>query len=134
MRSPWVSRELYDAGKRERDELVDDLSAERALGEQRYNNLLRRYDELLEKFTALRVQGAVPEPKGSFTMAEMERAYPEPVERDELKALIHARCGPDYRKRGMMLAQLATDRAEGVDDDAIRSMILNGQSIEGVPA
>lgn len=92
-------------------------------------NAVARYNDLLEKFTALRVAGAVPEPKRDAAPAPLSAAKP-----DELRALIDQQCGSDLRKRKLMLGQLAIDRAEGKDEETIRQDILNGVQAEGVPS
>lgn len=128
MSLPWVSRERLEQAERLLSIAHAETLRERDIAEQRYDNLLRRYDDLLEKFTALRVQGAVPELK------PVEYAVAQPVERDELRELIADRCGTDMRKRGMMLRQLAADRAAQVPDEQIRAAIEQGIQPDGVPA
>lgn len=128
MKWPWVSRAAYDALNEHH------LSVQATLLHQANSNAAdwreerTRYDSLLEKFTALRLAGAVvvppPVTAGAF-------APPRPV--DEMKELIDLQCGQDYRKRRMMLAQLAKDRAAGKSDDAIQREILSGVQGEGLP-
>lgn len=89
-----------------------------------------RYDALLDTVLAMKQAGAmlppiVPTPEQTTTF--------ELQEPDELKALIDITCGRDYRKRAMMLAQLAVDRKAGIDPDQIKSAITNGVQGDGVP-
>lgn len=104
----------------------------------------KRYDALLEKFMALRVAGAVPEAprliapcppdcaeKAPHVHAPGLAAFREP---DEMLSLIDAKAGGNLRMRGMMLRQLAADRANGVSDEDIRAGILNGVPGNGVPS
>jgi hypothetical protein len=120
MKWPWVSREQY----------VLALATAAAL-ESRLNDAEKRYDSLLEKFTALRVQGAVPEPKVVTT--NIDRTFQQLREDDELRDLIHEKAGTDFRRRGMMLAQLKRDRADKVPEETIRERIEDGVQSEGVP-
>ncbi len=128
MKWPWVSRELYDVARLESE-------AARAAGQQYAEWLVAadaRYDALLEKFTALRVQGAVPElPPIVPTAAQTARI--EIQQPDELRDLIHEKAGTDFRRRGLMLAQLKRDRADGVAEETIRERIEDGVQSEGIP-
>jgi hypothetical protein len=87
-----------------------------------------RYDALIEKYHALKLQGAesVP-PVVQYTPIVREKD-------DELKLLIADQAGGDLRKRGLMLRQLAQDRADGVSPEEIRRSIEQGVQAEGVPA
>ncbi len=114
MSLPWVSREAFDA-------------LDKAWHELHFADL-QRYDALLEKYHALKLQGAfIPEPAVQHTPRG-----PEP--KDELKALIAAQAGTDLRRRGMMLRQLRQDRADGVSPEEIRRSIENGVQSDGVSA
>lgn len=147
MKWPWASRARLEDCERRLIAIECDLAAERAsrIGwerssehwmreaqaariERHANN--GRYDDLLEKFTVLRVAGAVPEIKPTEEqIRKIELQQP-----DELRDLIHERFGHDSRRLKMALSQLRADRAANVDDDTIRESILNGWSPEGVPA
>lgn len=130
MNWPWVSRVAlerainasYDANARAIEADARAAAAAELLASER-----RRYDSLLDKFTALRVAGAVPEPKA------VEAAPIGPLAADPLRALIHERAGSDYRLRAMMLRQLEADRRDGVDEDAITARIEMGVQADGVP-
>ena len=88
-----------------------------------------RYDALFEKYAQLRANGAIPEPP--------KQVDPTPVlmtsDPDDLTALIHARA-TSTRVRGMMLRQLAVDRANHRNEEDIQRDIENGYQSEGVPA
>jgi hypothetical protein len=86
-----------------------------------------RYDNLLEKYHALRLQGAEP----SIPVPQYTPMKSEPF--DEMKALIADISGSDLRKRAMMLRQLAQDRADGVPAEEIETRIRTGVQAEGVP-
>lgn len=131
MSLPWVARERLEAAERFLATAHAETRRERDIADARYDVLLTRYDDLLAKFTTLRVQGAVAE---SSPLSVDSTAQFAPKEPDELKTLIHETCGSDYRRRAMMLRQLAADRASKASTDAIRAAILNGYSSDGVPA
>lgn len=122
MRLPFVSRERLEEARR-------DIEASRAESRIALQRADERYEELLEKFTALRAAGAVIEPK-PLTLA------PIPAQKDdELRSLISEKCGRNYGLRAIMLRGLAKDRADGLSDDEIRQKIEQGvQTEEGVPA
>lgn len=83
---------------------------------------------LQDRLLSLKLEGATePRPTGPLPVTIVPKS-------DELRDLIHERCGGDLRKRGMMLAQLTRDRADGVRDDDIRRRIEDGVATEGVPA
>lgn len=137
LKLPWVSRELLEDRFRthidivtEQNTTITELRAALALERQ-------RYDALLDRFlngTAGTVSTAVATAPGWPVRVGTEAAPPFPAaESDELKALIDVRCGRDYRRRAMMLAQLATDRAAGIAPDQIKAAILNGVQSDGVP-
>ena len=124
MSLPWVSREEYNVLKGIYDDAMERWTDAR-------NDLLterKRYDELLEKYHALKLQGAEPVPPA----AQYASRPPEPD--DELKALIAEHSGGDIRKRYIMLRQLKQDRADGVSPEEIRRSIESGVQAEGVPA
>lgn len=119
----------YDPSKLPMDPEKAALHAQIASLEADVKRERDRFDALLEKFTALRVAGAVPEPK--------EREWDglvAPPKHDELRDLIHERFAGNTRALGKALTQLARDRADKVDEEKIRASILNGYSPEGVPA
>jgi len=129
MKLPWVSRAAYEAELAERLRETARANAwwDKALA--LLDKLARadvRYDALLDKFTTLRLAGAV-EPV----------VYTAPVPRpvDALEVLIGQESGGDVRKRAFMIKQLRKDRASGMSDDEIARRIINGQSVEdGIPA
>lgn len=114
---PWVSRPLYD-------DAIQTVAAMR----EREVLLTNRYDALMEKYHSLKLAGAAPEPKPSEV-----QPLPARVE-DEARLLISEICSTDYRKRSMMLKQLAMDRADGTNEDAILRAIRTGVQSNGVPA
>lgn len=117
MKWPWVSRALYD-------------DAIRTVAQMREREVWNttRYDNLFAEYAKLRLQGAVSVPDPIIPTPAKVR------EPDELKELIHEKCGSDYRKRAMMLRQLAVDRSAGVNEAQIRQAIEQGVQSEGVPA
>lgn len=121
MKWPWVSRARLEQAE-------DLLRLAHAENRRERDIAEQRYDALLEKFTALRVQGAVPE-----TPVVVEYPTRAPGPPDELRDLIHERCGGDLRKRGMMLRQLKQDRLDRVSEADIRRRIEEGVSSDGVP-
>lgn len=121
MKWPFVSRERLDAAERFLALAHAEARRERDIADA-------RYDALLEKFTALRVQGAVPEPK-----PEAESQALPTLAVDSLKVLIGERCGNNVTLRKLMLRQLAIDRATGKSDDEIQKSIEQGVSSDGVP-
>lgn len=117
MSLPWVSREAFDAVVKTAAVLMKEN-----------DRLSVRYDALLEKYHALKLQGAEPLPP------VVAYAAKTPAPEEELTALIAAQAGTDLRRRGMMLRQLRQDRADGVSPDEIRRSIENGVQNDGVPA
>lgn len=92
----------------------------------------RRYDELLQTVLAMKAKGAEVVPVAAGVVTPPEALAREP---DHLRALIADVCGPDLRKRGMMLRQLTIDRAAGVPPEDIERAIRSGiSSDDGVPA
>lgn len=88
----------------------------------------RRNAELVDRLLSLKlVGGAVEVPKADVQHV----AIVSPP--DELRDLIHSQCGSDLRKRGLMLAQLRRDRADGVDAEEIQRRIEQGVQSDGVP-
>jgi hypothetical protein len=133
MKWPWISRTQAEADLHyahfERDTLAALREQDAASARREREMAAERYDALLEKFTALRIQGATPEPKPQEWDGLVAPA-PKP---DPMRDLIHERFGSDPRRLRMALAQLKVDRAAGVDADTIENAILNGYSPEGVP-
>lgn len=91
----------------------------------------RRYDELLQTFTAMKLNGAeVVAVAGGIVTP------PAPLPADplaHLKSLIGKKAGRNYDLRGVMLRQLALDVDDGVDHETIEARILRGVEPEGVP-
>lgn len=91
MRLPWVSREAYDAVSSANDDMRVMLSTER-----------NRFDRLIDKFTALRVQGAtIPE-----TVLPRTARTIDPL----TQAVLQASVGKSAGVRQSMLKQLAEDK------------------------
>lgn len=133
MKLPFVSRGAYEAVERSAIHAAEDAHAARLEARRERDIADARYDDLLAKYHALRAT-VVPGTNVVTAAAPSETPVGQPVEADELKALIGEVCGTDTRKRGMMLRALAADRAANVSEDRIRSMILAGVSSDGVPA
>jgi hypothetical protein len=114
---PWVSREAFD-------EVIRTM----AYHQQAVNVANERYDALLEKYHALKLQGAEAPPP--VTQYPPRTAEPD----DELKALIAEQAGGDLRRRAIILRQLRQDRADGVSPEEIRRQIEQGIQADGVPA
>lgn len=127
MKSPWVARERLDQAEDRLRAAHAEALNERDLADLRSDNLQRRYDDLLSKFMALRVQGATLEPEPPVYAPAPTAAY------DALRDLIDQRSNGNLRVRAMMLRQLAIDRAEGSSDEAIRVAIEQGVPSDGVP-
>lgn len=127
MKLPWVSRATLDLCRHNTQELVGQLRLALSVAEARAVAAEANYEKLLDRYHLLKVAGAVEVPK------PVQFQAPIPNVTDELKSLIHERCGRNYQLRGMMLRQLDADRANGIADDDIRGMITNGISSDGVP-
>ncbi len=125
MRWPWVNRaehERQHAELRKATEAAQDLAhaikretTMSARLSQEIDAGQRRYESLLDKYHALRLQGAaIPDPK------------PEPIvrERDEVVDLINATVPPQLR--GLAIRQMRADRASGMGDVAIMQQIQAG--------
>lgn len=136
MKWPWVSRDSAERmiAFHQADAASWKLELELALGRAAVDIAYERDKnaELTERLLSLKMAGAVevPQPAGVAFHPGMEGQYKP----DEMRELIHARAGSNYRMRNMMLSQLAADRAANVSDDAIRDAILNGVPSDGVPA
>lgn len=122
MRWPWVSRESAER-------LI--AYHEQAAGE--WKQLCRievaKTAALQERLLSLKMTGAVEVPK------ERERdglTAPAP-KADELRDLIAAKAGTNLRLRGVMLRQLAQDRADGLSAEKIAQRIEQGVESAGVP-
>lgn len=126
MNWPWVSRRAYDLMSDQRDEAKADV---KRLADA---NLALREDII--RMSANPV--ATPTRTiGSTVPIRLSDLRPLPApERDEMKELINQQAGGDIRKRKMMLAQLAKDRADNVSDEDIEAAILNGVGSNGVPS
>lgn len=125
MRWPWASREVLEMvierfaeAERER------ADATRHLLDQQE----ARYADLLAKYQALKLAGAVEVPTPSTPVA-----LPA-TEPDEMVELIHAKSGGNLRRRALMLRQLAQDRRDGIEEEQIQARIEHGIPSDGVPA
>lgn len=124
MKWPWVSRHALEVAEKYAAFLEGSLQAERS-----------RNDALQERLLALKMTGAVEPPKAPTSgYTTLEEAMSRSQQPDELRDLIHERCGADLRKRALMLAQLRKDRADGVDDGEIARRIVAGVQSDGVPS
>lgn len=111
--------------------LIAQLRADLAAADAALVTERRRYDELLQTVLAMKAKGAEVVPVADSVVVP---APAKPIETDELKVLIHERCGTNVGMRAMMLRQLAVDRAADVPEDQIRKAIAEGVSSDGVPA
>jgi hypothetical protein len=122
MRFPWLSRDSLELAR------ASAVSEHENAQHLRYllTDVTSRYDALLEKFTALRLAGAV-EPAPVIVP-------PAPREPDALETLVAQQADGDVRKRALMIKQVRKDRASGVSDDEIAMRIIGGMSVtDGVP-
>lgn len=85
-----------------------------------------RYDDLLDKYHSLRLQGAAqPEPKTTLERPEF----------DPVQAAITAKAGPDRKLRALMGREAADARRLGISDHEIIRQIEQGVEIDdGIPA
>lgn len=125
MKSPFVSRLALDRAI----EASTAANQRALLAEARAAAVEARYDVLLDKFTALRVAGAVSEPAPIVPST----VHPTEARDDDLFELIDERAGDNPRVRRMMLRQLARDRRANIDEQTIRAAILAGVQMDGVP-
>lgn len=121
MRLPFVWRSEHDAR-------VADLKAVIAMCDEDLRQSREERRELQGQLHQMRMQGATPVPPAPAELLPLP-----PREPDELKALIAEVCGDDIPKRRLMLRQLASDRAQRVPEEQIRTAILNGIEGTGVP-
>lgn len=119
MKWPWVSRHALEVAEKFASFCESSLQSERA-----------RNDALQERLLSLKTTGAVEPPKDR----EWDGLVAPAPKQDELRDLIHAKCGKNYHLRGIMLRQLTQDRADGVKDEEIEARILAGVQSEGVPS
>lgn len=131
IRLPWVSRARLELLEHNSRELIGQLRTALAVAEARTAAAEAREQTWSDRYHLLKVAGPVEVQKP--VDKPVDPAPRQAVEADPLKALIHAKAGDDSRKRGMMLRQLAVDRATGMNEDDIRSAIENGVSSDGVP-
>lgn len=98
-----------------------------------YNAERAKNEALNERLLSLKMVGAVEPPKQTISglVAGVALAQAKP---DELRDLIDSKSGGNLRKRGMMLKQLAQDRADGMDPEKIAQRIEQGVSSDGVPS
>lgn len=115
MRWPWVSQ----------DTLVEIIKLGADTAAKVDQKWQARYDLLLERYHALKLQGASqPEPA-----ATLERPAFDPVQ-----AAITAKAGPDRKLRALMGREAAQARTLGIPDDEIIRQIESGVEIDdGIP-
>jgi hypothetical protein len=122
MSLPWVSRLAFEAVVNHAASLIKEN-----------DRLSVRFDSLLEKYHALKLQGAEAPPP----IVPVQVAAPRDEAFwgvDEMKTLIAEQAGTDLRRRAIMLRQLKQDRADGVSPEEIRRSIENGVQSDGIPA
>jgi hypothetical protein len=118
MSLPWVPREA--------------LAALDAAWRTIHASDVERFNALLDKYHALKLQGAeAPPPVVQVTPRQLQPIEPE---EEELKALVADHAGDDLRKRAIMLRQLKRDRLDGVSVEEIRRQIEQGVQGDGVMA
>lgn len=110
VRWPWVSRELYEQIEAAWLHTRDDCW-----------NLQTRYDALLEKYHALKVQGAVPEKQSEPVIAK----EPSPLD-----YAIAEKAGSNHRLRLYLTGYAAREKASNVDEATIISRISNWNADE----
>lgn len=132
MKWPWVSRAAYEQAVRSLELTRQDVVAARLEARRERDIADVRYDDLLAKFTALRVQGAVEVPKGA-TVNDLVHDW-SLIKPDPAKEAIAAIAGGNLRMRQIMLRQLDADRAAGVSEEAILQRIADGVPSDGVPS
>lgn len=119
MRWPWVSIHRYDALSTEYQARSSELT-------HRVSTAERLYTDLLEKYHALKLQGAtIPEPV----------ATREPQSIDPVSAAINQAAGNSRQLRSYMAQEAMRLRAAQYSDLQIIEKIQNGvESVEGLPA
>lgn len=111
---PWISRAVYMARHKE-------FLREREAHHTEMRDWAVRYDSLLEKYHALKLQGAsIPEPTKTLERPEF----------DPVMAAITAKAGPDRRLRAQMSAEVMRSRQAGIDDVEIIRAIEQGVTID----
>ncbi len=138
---PFVSRATHDrelaalAKLMENAERRAELAEAEASEAKRLHELeRRRYDALLQSFTAMKLKGAEVVPVAGGLVEPQPAPAPDP--HAHLKALIAEKAGRNYALRGAMLRQLTADIADGINPEQIEARILAGVSSDetGVPA
>lgn len=111
MKSPWVSRELYE------------LLERHCASEHENAQMLRRENaDLLGKYHQLKLQGfASPGP-----VQPIDPPAVDPV----MQAVNSATAGRDAKVRAMALRQVATDRQAELSDEEIIMRIQRGNRVE----
>lgn len=117
MRWPWVSVHRYDA-------LTAEYMARSSEMGHRLSSIERQYADLLDKYHALKANGAAPAP------VPAERPPADPV-----TTAINAVAGRNHALRGMMAQAAMEMRRNGIADEVIVRQIYDGiPAIEGLPA
>lgn len=113
MRWPWVGRDAMNEWEgRELSRLWAELDDQQT-----------RYDDLLEKYHALKVQGAT-----------VREAPPPPVQVDPVIAAINEASNRDPKLRALMSREAQRMRLAGFEDHQIIQQIQDGVTPEGLPA
>lgn len=129
MRWPWVSRAAYEAEVESREawmkEAVQFRVSSSAWAEQA-TALIRSYDALLEKYHALKLQGAAkPEPVPALPKREPDPVTQAVIAMAQGRPALYAHYNSHVAKR----------RAEGAEEAEIAKEILTGVEDDmGVPA
>lgn len=115
MKSPWVSRDMYDAACREIATLEENVRVAREL----YRVRVEDYRQLMKDYQVLKLAGAViPEP---------ERVIVKPPVDLVAEAINRASSGKDPKVRTAMQRQADIDKTAGLTPDEIAARIARGK-------
>lgn len=115
MSFPWVSRAQHNTTLAAADA---DTNTTIALLLGQLSTANKRYDDLLARYHMLKLQG--------FAEPAPERVIARPTIDPIMQAINAASAGKDHRVRAAMLAQVETDRADKMSDEAIIARIQRG--------
>lgn len=119
MRWPWeTERELHSALLREQEAHA---MTKEALSQTK--EMFVRYDDLLDKYHALKLSGATP-----------PQPPPQPVQLDPVIAAINDASHRNPKLRALMSREAQRLRLAGFDDHEIIQQIQDGVTPEGLPA
>lgn len=119
MRWPFVSRSDYDIAM----DSIEVFKVRAAEFRVQAELADRHYDDLLDKYHALKVSGATP-----------PQPPPQPVQVDPVIAAINDASNRDPKLRALMSREAQRLRLAGFDDHEIIQQIQDGVTPEGLPA